>query len=67
MAVLPRLVLAAVHVMVAHASEQSYAAQAAKIAGWTAARAEQTKWTRFRIDVNVTVNVNVNNLLAISI
>ena len=53
--------------MVAHASEQSYAAQAAKIAGWTAARAEQTKWTRFRIDVNVTVNVNVNNLLAISI
>ena len=31
-------------------------AQAAKSAGWTAARAEQSKRTRFRKDVNVNVN-----------
>ena len=48
-AVLPRLELATVHVVVAHmhASAESYAAQAAKETGWTAARAEQTKRTRF--------------------
>ena len=40
---LPRLQLAAVDVVVAHAYAKPYAAQAAKIAGWTAARAEQTK------------------------
>ena len=42
-ALLPRLQLAAVDVVVAHAYAKPYAAQAAKIAGWTAARAEQTK------------------------
>ena len=47
MAVLPRLELAAVDVVVAHASAKSYAAEAAKTAGWTAARAEQTKRTLF--------------------
>ena len=41
-AVLPGLVLAAVDVGVAHAPAKSYAAQAAKTAGWTSARAEQT-------------------------
>ena len=50
-AVLPRLELAAVDVEVAQASAKSYAAQAAKTAGWTAARAEQTKWARFRKDL----------------
>ena len=50
-AILPRLELAVVDVVVAHASSTSYAAQAAKTAGWTAARAEQTKRTRFRKDV----------------
>ena len=50
-AVLPRLGLAAVDVVVAHASAKSYAAEAAKTAGWTAARAERTKRTRFRKDV----------------
>ena len=50
-AVLLRLELAAVDVVVAHASVKSYAAEAAKTAGWTAARAEQTKRTRFRKDV----------------
>ena len=50
-AVLPRFELAAVDVVVAHGSAKSYAAQAAKTAGWTAARAEQTKRTRFRKDV----------------
>ena len=50
-AVLPRLELAAVDAVVAHASARSYAAQAAKTAGWTAARAEQTKRTRFKKDV----------------
>ena len=49
-AVLPRLELAAVDVVVVHASAKSYAAKAAKTAGWTAARAEQTKRTRFRKD-----------------
>ena len=44
-AVLPRLELSAVHVVVAHASSKSYAAQAARTAGLTAARAEQTKRT----------------------
>ena len=51
--VLPRLELAAVDVVIAHASAKSYTAQAAKEAGWTAARAEQTKRTRFRKDVPV--------------
>ena len=50
-AVLPRLELAAVNVVVAHASAKSYAAEATKTAGWTAARAERTKRTRFRKDV----------------
>ena len=50
-AVLPRLELAAVDVVVAHASAKSYAAEAAKTAGWTAARAERTKRMRFRKDV----------------
>ena len=50
-AVLPRLELAAVGVVVAHASAKSCDAQAAKTAGWTAARAEQPKRTRFRKDV----------------
>ena len=50
-AVLPGLNFAAVDVMVAHASAKSYAAQAGQTAGWTAARAEQTKRTRFRKDV----------------
>ena len=51
MAVLPRLELAAVDVVVAHASAKSYAAEAAKTSGWTAARAEQTKRKRFRKNV----------------
>ena len=50
--VLPRLKLAAVdvriHVVVAHASANSYAAQAAKEAAWAAAKAVQTRRTRFR-------------------
>ena len=50
-AVLPRLELAAVDVVVAHAYGKSYAAQAAKTAGWTAARDEQTKRVRFKKDV----------------
>ena len=50
-AVLPRLELAAVDVVVAHASAKSYAAEAAKTAGWTAAKAERTMRTRFRKDV----------------
>ena len=50
-AVLPRLELAAVDVVVAHASAKSYAAEAAKIAGGTAARTERTNRTRFRKDV----------------
>ena len=50
-AVLPRLELAAVDVVVAHASAKSYAAEAAKTSGWTAARAEQTKRKRFRKNV----------------
>ena len=37
--------------MVAHASAKSYPAEAAKTAGWTAARAERTKRTWFRKDV----------------
>ena len=49
-AVLLRLALAAVDVMVAHAPAKSYAAQAAKTAELTAARAEQTKHARFRKD-----------------
>ena len=49
-AVLPRLKIAAVDVVVAHASAKSYAAEAAKTSGWTAARAERTKRTRFRKD-----------------
>ena len=39
---------AAVDVVVAHASAKSYTTQAAKTAGWTVARAEQTKRPRFR-------------------
>ena len=50
-AVLPRYALAAVNVVVAHASVKSYAAQAAQRAGWAATRAEQTKRTWFRQDV----------------
>ena len=50
-AVLPRLELAAVDVVVAHESAKSYAVEAAKTPGWTAARAERTKLTRFRKDV----------------
>ena len=50
-AVLPRLELAAVDGVVVHASARPYTAQAAKAAGWTAARAEQTKRMRFRNDV----------------
>ena len=38
-------------VVIAHASAKSYAAQAAKEAGWTVARADQTKQARFRKDV----------------
>ena len=49
-AALPQLVLAAVDVVVAHASAKSYTAQAVKTAGWTATRAEQTKRTRFGED-----------------
>ena len=50
-AVLPRLELAAVDGVVAHGSAKLYAAQAAKTAGWTAARAEENKRARFRKDV----------------
>ena len=50
-AVLRRLEFAAVDFVVAHAYATAYDAQAAKTAGWTAARAEQTKQTRFRKDV----------------
>ena len=50
----------AVDVVVAPASARSYAAQTAKTAGWTPARAEQTKRTTFRKDVNV--NVHVSNV-----
>ena len=50
-AFLTRLELVAVDVVVTHASTNSYAAKAAKKAGWTAARAERTKRTRFRKDV----------------
>ena len=50
-AVLPRLKLSAVDVVVANASAKSYAAQAAKPVGWTAASAERTQPTRFRKDV----------------
>ena len=48
---LPRLQLAAVDVVVAHACLKSYAGQVAKTAGWTAVRDEETKRTRFRKDV----------------
>ena len=51
MAVTPRLELPAADVVVAHASSQSHAAQAAKQRGWTAARAEPTTRTRFTKDV----------------
>ena len=50
-AVLPKLELAAVDAVVARAFPKSYAAQAAKTAGCTTARAEHTKRTRFRKDV----------------
>ena len=46
-----RLELTAVDVVVAHVSAKSNAAEAAKTLGWTAARAERTKRTRFRKDV----------------
>ena len=49
--VLPLPELAAVDIVVAHASAKSYAAQASNTAGWTAARAERTKRTRFSKDV----------------
>ena len=45
---MPRLELAGVDVVVAHASAKSYAGEAAKTARWTAERAERTKRTRFR-------------------
>ena len=48
--VLPRLELAAVNVVVAHASAMTYADQAAQTGEWTAARAERSKRTRFRKD-----------------
>ena len=50
---LQRLELAAWDVVVAHASAKSYtsAAQDAKEAGWSAAKAERTKRTRVRKDV----------------
>ena len=53
MAVLLRLKLVhvAVDVVVAHAPAKSYAAEAAKEAGWTVARAERSKRARFRKDV----------------
>ena len=50
-AVLSPCVLAAVDVEVAHAFATTYAAQAARRAGWTAARAERTKRTPFSKDV----------------
>ena len=50
-AVRPWLELAAVDAMIACATLQSYTAQATKTAGWTAARSELTKRTRFRKDV----------------
>ena len=50
-AVPPRLEIAAVDFLVVHASAKLYLAQATKTAGWTAARAERTKRTRFRKDV----------------
>ena len=50
-AVLPRCEPAAVDSVAAHASANSPAAQAAKEAGWTAVRAERTKWARFRKDM----------------
>ena len=58
-AVLPRLELAAVDVVVVHASAKSYAAEAAKTAGWTAARAERTKRTRFRKDETLSCCIQV--------
>ena len=50
-AVLPRNELAAVDVVLMHASVKSHAAQAAKEFGWTAVRAERTERTLFRKDV----------------
>ena len=53
-AVLPenvQLENAAVDVVVAHAAEKLYTAQAAKGEGWTAARADPAMRTRFRKDV----------------
>ena len=50
MAVLPRLELSAGDVVITHVSAMSYA-QAAKTAGWTAARAEQSKRTQFSKDL----------------
>ena len=44
---LPRLELAAVDVVDADVSAKSYAAQAAMTAGWTAARAKQSRRMRF--------------------
>lgn len=41
----------AMHVVVTHASAKVYAAQANKRAGWTAAMAEENKWTRFRKNI----------------
>ena len=43
---LPRLELAAVDAVVAHASAKSYAAQAAKETGWTAVRAATSRGCR---------------------
>ena len=50
-AVLPWLELAAVDAVVAHKPAQSHAPKAVKEPGWTAARAERTKRTRFRTNV----------------
>ena len=49
--VLPRRELAALDFVVTHATAKLYAAEAAKKAGWTAARAEQIKRTGFRKDL----------------
>ena len=49
--VLPRLEMVAVDLVVSHASAQSYAANACKETGWTAAKAERTKRTWFQKDV----------------
>ena len=56
-AVPPRLELAAVDVVVVHASAKPYAAEAAKTAGWTAVRAERTKRTALLVAMLVVCRV----------